>query len=63
MKAKSKKRVRVQLVSDAIGSLRIENMRPSQSLQQGLEAYVSGDKTIAELLGEVKRRHVTLRRA
>lgn len=62
MKIQSKQEVRERLVSNALGSLRIENMRPSQALQQGLESYVSGQKSIIELLGEVKHRHVTLRR-
>jgi len=63
MKNNSQQEIRARLVSDALGSLRIENMGPSQALKQGLESYVAGRKSIAELLGEVKRRHVTLRRA
>ncbi len=53
---------RQKIVDNTLGSLRIENLSPSESLQAGLEAYVSGQKTTTDLLNDIKSKYVTLRR-
>ena len=53
---------RQKIVDNTLGSLRIENLSPSESLQAGLEAYVSGQKTTADLLNDIKSKYVTLQR-
>jgi hypothetical protein len=53
---------REKIVANTLGTLRIEKLSPSVGLKFGLDAYVSGQKTTAELLAEVKSRYVTLRR-
>jgi hypothetical protein len=53
---------REKIVANTLGTLRIEQLSPSVGLKFGLDAYVSGQKTTAELLAEVKSRYVTLRR-
>jgi hypothetical protein len=53
---------REKIVANTLATLRIEKLSPSVGLKFGLEAYVSGQKTTAELLAELKSKHVTLRR-
>ncbi len=53
---------RQKIVDNTLGSLRIENLSPSESLQAGLKAYVSGQKTTTDLLNDIKSKYVTLRR-
>ena len=53
---------RQKIVDNALGILRVENLSPSKSLQAGLEAYVSGQKTTADLLNDIQTRYVRLRR-
>jgi hypothetical protein len=53
---------REKIVANTLGTLRIEKLSPSVGLKFGLDAYISGQKTTAELLAEVKSRYVTLRR-
>lgn len=49
-------------VANAIASLQIENLQPSDALKRELDGYVDGRKSIAEVIAEVLRRHVPLRR-
>ena len=53
---------RLKIVNDALGTLRVENLRPSDSLKVGLAAYVSGPKATADLLSDIKSKDVALRR-
>ena len=53
---------RLKIVNDALGTLRVENLRPSDSLKVGLAAYVSGPKATADLLIDIKSKYVALRR-
>ena len=48
-------------VSNAVASLRIEGITPTEQLEQNLSDYVSGKKSIAQILEETKQRYVTLR--
>ncbi len=54
--------VRQYNVSNALASARIEGVIPTMQLEKNLADYVSGKKSIAELLEETKQRYVTLRR-
>ena len=49
-------------VANMMATLRVENLRPSESLKPGLKAYVDGQKTTADLLNEVKAKYGALRR-
>jgi hypothetical protein len=49
-------------VANMLATLRVENLRPSESLKPGLKAYVDGQKTTADLLNEVKAKYGALRR-
>lgn len=49
-------------VANAIASLRIEGMTPSAELQKELKAYAAGNKTINELVEQIKQRYVSLPR-
>ena len=49
-------------VSNAVASARIEGIVPTKQLEQNLADYVSGKKSIAQILEETKQRYVTLRR-
>jgi len=53
---------RQKFVANAIGSLRIEKLAPSDMLKAGLEAYVAGQKSTADLLNDIKSKYVSLRR-
>jgi hypothetical protein len=53
---------RQKIVDNALGTLRVENLSPSGILQAGLEAYVNGQKTTADLLDDLKSKYVTIRR-
>lgn len=62
MKANVTKAVRKQIVANTLGSLRIEKLAPSPSLLTGLDSYVNGQKTTADLLNETRLKYVALRR-
>jgi len=49
-------------VSNAVASARIEGITPTKQLEQNLTDYVTGKKSIAQILEETKQRYVTLRR-
>jgi len=53
---------RQKIVDNTLGTLRVENLSPSESLQAGLDAYVNGQKTTTDLLNDIKSKYVTLRR-
>ncbi|NQW85307.1 MAG: antitoxin VbhA family protein [Alcaligenaceae bacterium] len=53
---------RQKIVNNTLGTLRVENLSPSESLKTGLEAYVNGQKTTADLLNDIQSKYVTLRR-
>ncbi len=54
---------RQKIVDNTLGTLRVENLSPSESLQAGLEAYVNGQKTTTDLINDIKSRYVTPRRS
>lgn len=56
------KPTREKNVADTLVSLRIENLRPSDSLKLGLQDYIEGKKTTEDLLTEVKAKYVAVRR-
>ena len=51
--------VRQRNVANMLATLRVENLRPSESLEPALKAYVDGQKTTADLLNEVKAKFST----
>jgi len=53
---------REKSVANMLATLRIEKLRPSDSLKPSLQAYVIGQKTTTDLLNEVKAKYVALRR-
>ena len=52
---------RQKIVDNTLGTLRVENLSPSESLQAGLEAYINGQKTTTDLLNDINSRYVTPR--
>jgi hypothetical protein len=53
---------RKDIVANALGSLRVEGMKPSNELMKDLDAFISGSKTIDQIIAETKERYVALRR-
>lgn len=53
---------RKKIVADTIATLRIEKLKPSDTLKAGLDSYVAGQKTTADLLNDIKSKYVSLRR-
>ena len=49
-------------VANALASARIEGISLTKRLEKDLADYVTGKKSIAQLLEETKQRYVTLRR-
>ena len=49
-------------VGNALASARIEGISLTKRLEKDLSDYVTGKKSIAQLLEETKQRYVTLRR-
>lgn len=49
-------------VSNAVASARIEGIVPTKQLEQNLTDYISGKKSIAQILEKTKQRYVTLQR-
>ena len=62
MKKISKETARRKSVSNVLASLRIEHLMPSEYVVTGLKACLSGQHTTSQVLQEVMRHHVTLRR-
>lgn len=46
--------------ANAVASVRIEGMNVSKNLQQELEAYTQGKKSISEIIQTTKQKYVTL---
>jgi hypothetical protein len=62
IKFATQSQVRQYNVSNAVASARIEGIVPTKQLEQNLSDYISGKKSIAQLVEETKQRYVTLRR-
>jgi Antitoxin VbhA len=62
IKLATQSQVRQYNVSNAVASARIEGIVPTKQLEQNLSDYISGKKSIAQLVEETKQRYVTLRR-
>ena len=62
IKFATQSQVRQYNVSNAVASARIEGIAPTKQLEQNLTDYISGKKSIAQLVEEAKQRYVTLRR-
>jgi hypothetical protein len=61
-KFSNQSQVRKYNVSNSVVSARIEGITLTKQLEQNLDDYVSGKKSIAQLVEETKKRYVTLRR-
>ena len=61
-KLTSKQSDREKDVVNALATLRIENLRPSDSLALGHRDYIDGGKATTNLLEEVKAKYIALRR-
>mgnify|MGYP003351299691 CR=1 FL=1 len=62
MKNNSSIATRKSIVSNALGSVRVEGLEPSQVMIGSLALYVEGKKTIEQIIQETKDRYVSLRR-
>ena len=62
MKKVSKQLVRSKTVGNVLASLRFEQLTPSDYVVKGMNACLAGKDTTANLLQEVMRRHVAVRR-
>ena len=62
IKLANQSQLRQYNVSNAVASARIEGIVPPKQLEQNLTDYISGKKSIAQLVEETKQRYVTLRR-
>jgi hypothetical protein len=49
-------------VSNALASTRIEGVIPTKQLEKNLAEYISGEKSIAQLIEETKQRYVIIQR-
>lgn len=58
----SKLSARKKAVANVLASLRIEQLRPSVQVVEGLHSYVAGNTTADKLIAEVMARHVSVRR-
>lgn len=62
MKKISKQVVRSKAVGNVLASLRIEKLVPGDYVIEGMNACLSGKSTTANVLQEVMRHHVKIRR-
>ncbi len=62
MKTISKASLRSKSVSHVLASLRIERLRPSMFVEQGMRDCLAGHTSTKALLQEAVLRHVPLRR-
>ena len=53
---------RKSIVSNALGSVRVEGLEPSKQVMKELDSFISGNKTIEQIIRETKERYVSLRR-
>lgn len=49
-------------MSNALGSVRVEGLEPSKQVMKELDSFISGNKTIEQIIRETKERYVALRR-
>lgn len=54
-------KVRQYSVSNAVSSARIEGITPTKELEQNLTDYVTGKKSIGQILEETKQRYAANR--
>ena len=50
------------IVSNALGSVRVEGLEPSKTMIAALDLYVAGKKSIDQIIQETKQRYVALQR-
>ena len=62
IKFATQSQVRQYNASNAVASARIKGIALTKQLEQNLSDYISGKKSIAQLVEETKQRYVTLRR-
>ncbi len=48
-------------VANVLGMLRVENLSPSDSLRLGLQDYIEGKKTTADLILELEAKYSVVR--
>ena len=60
-KFSTQSQVRQYNVSNAVASARIEGITPTKQLEQNLTDYVTGNKSIAQILEETKQRYAANR--
>lgn len=53
---------RKSIVTNALGSVRVEGLEPSKQVMKELDSFISGNKTIEQVIRETKERYVSLRR-
>lgn len=62
MKTISKINKQSRVLANVLASLRIEQLTPSPAVAQGMQDCINGKTTTEQLLSDIQRRHVTLRR-
>lgn len=60
-KFSTQSQVRQYNVSNAVASARIEGITPTKQLKQNLTDYVTGNKSIGQILEETKQRYAANR--
>ena len=60
-KFSTQSQVRQYDASNAVASARIEGITPTKQLEQNLTDYVTGNKSIAQILEETKQRYAANR--
>jgi MinD-like ATPase involved in chromosome partitioning or flagellar assembly len=58
IKLAKQQKPRQYIVSNAVASARIEGIVPTRQLEQNLADYISGKKSIAQVIEETKQRHI-----
>lgn len=57
MKVKPTISKRKDIVSSALGSVRVEGLNPSPFVMSSLESFIAGKKTIEQIIEETKQRY------
>jgi hypothetical protein len=60
-KRESNQSMREKDVANVLGMLRVENLSPSDSLRLGLQDYIEGKKTTADLILELEAKYSVVR--
>ncbi len=60
-KRESNQSMREKDVANVLGMLRVENLSPSDSLRLGLQDYIEGKKTTADLILELEAKYSAAR--